>query len=147
MKILKLHGQPENKEIFRQVNQLENTLEKEIWDLRLGPAIWERLRDAIPEEVLIDNNKDLQNYLLMNIFSLEPKQFLVFMREILIKSDNGKRLMDNMIDSIKRMFRDEEYESAVEKFRDDLDNITDETDDDDLRDMLGGLGIGLSDED
>jgi hypothetical protein len=122
----------------------ENTLEREIWDLRLGPAIWNRLRDAIPTDVLVDNDKTLQNFLFMNIFSLEPKEFLVFMKEVISGSDNGKRLMDEMVESIKEMFRKEDYEASMNQFQNDLKDISDDTNEDDLGDFLNGLGISLS---
>jgi hypothetical protein len=150
LKILTAHGQPdydkhpEERELYRQVKQHENTLEKEVWDLRLGPAIWARLRDSFPDEVLEENNKDLQNYLLMNIFSLPAKKFLVFMKEVISGSDSGKRLITTMVESIKQMFRDEDYQSAIGSFNDELDDATDETEEGDLGDFLGGLGISLS---
>jgi hypothetical protein len=149
LKVFKAHGQSDpskknEKELYKQVAKHENTLEKEVWDLRLGPAIWARLRESFPDEVLEENNKDLQNYLFMNIFSLSAKKFLVFMKEVISGSDKGKRLVSTMVESIKQMFRDEDYQSAIGSFNDDLDDITDETDNEDLGDFLGGLGISLS---
>jgi len=149
LKVFKAHGQSDpsknnEKELYRQVAKHENTLEKEVWDLRLGPAIWTRLRESFPIEVLEENNKDLQNYLFMNIFSLPAKKFLVFMKEVISGSDNGKRLIATMVQSIKQMFRDEDYKEAIGSFNDELDDATDETDEGDLGDWLGNLGIGLS---
>jgi len=149
LKVFKSHGQGDpskknEKALYAQVAKHENTLEKEVWDLRLGPAIWARLRESFPDEVLEENNKDLQNYLFMNIFSLPAKKFLVFMKEVISGSDSGKRLIITMVQSIKQMFRDEDYQSAIGSFNDDLEDATDETDEGDLGDFLGDLGISLS---
>lgn len=139
-KILTAHGQSE-KNVYNQVKQYENTLEKEVWDLRLGPAIWNRIRESIPEEVLIENDKKLQNYLFMNIFKLPTKEFLVFMKEVISNSNNGKRLMSNMVESIKQMLRNEDYEQSMEQFQDDLEDISDETKDESIEDFLRRIGI------
>jgi hypothetical protein len=143
VELFALQGRPD--EDFEDVESSEDTLEKEMWDLRLGPAIWDRIRNQFPEDVLTDENKvELQNYLITEIFKLPAKNFLVFMREVISGSQKGKRLMGELMDGIEKMFNDEEYESAVQSFQNDLDDITDETDDDDLKDFLGGLGIDMS---
>jgi len=145
--IYKAWGQTKDKNLYRQVNRLENTLDKEVWDLRLGPAIWNRLRQSIPERVLLADDKKVQNYLFMNIFKMgseNTKKFLVFMKEVISNSENGKRLMEDMVNSIEEMLRNEDYEESLQDFNNNLEDITDETDDDDLRDFLGGLGIDLS---
>ena len=54
----------------KKVIELEDTLEKEMWDLRLGPAIWDRVRASFPEEVLTKNGKELQNYLFKLFFAV-----------------------------------------------------------------------------
>ncbi len=111
----------------------------------MGPAIWDRVRSQFPEEILTNEDKiELQNFLITEIFKLPAKNFLVFMKEVISGSANGKRLMNELMDGIQKMLNDEEYENAVQSFQNDLDNISDETDDDDLKDFLGGLGIDLS---
>jgi hypothetical protein len=117
-------------------------MEKEIWDLRLGPAIWDRIRSQFPEEIVVDENKrELQNFLLTKIFKLPARQFLVFMKEVISGSEQGKRLMSQMLDAINQMFNDIDYEEAMSQFDDDLDQISDNTDDNELDDFLGSLGI------
>jgi hypothetical protein len=154
MELFAIQGRPtdeegnEDAEAWSDVESSEDTLEKEMWDLRLGPAIWDRIRRQFPEEILTDENKiELQNYLLVEIFKLPSKQFLVLMKEILSGSDNGKRLLNELMGGIDQMFKDQDYQDAINAFNEDLNNITDETDDDDLGDFLGGLGIRLSDDD
>jgi hypothetical protein len=142
LELFAIQGRPEDEETYDEVESSEDTLEKEMWDLRLGPAIWDRLRNQFPDEILIDENKkELQNYLLVEIFKLPAKKFLVFMREVLQGTDKGKRLMNELMDGINKMFNDQEYEDAVSVFRSDLEDITDETEGSDINSFLNSLGI------
>lgn len=154
MELFAIQGKPkdeegnEDDESWSEIEGSEDTLEKEVWDLRLGPAIWDRIRRQFPEEILTDENKvELQNYLLVEIFKLPAKHFLVFMKEVISESENGKRLMNELMQGIDQMFKDQNYQDAVAAFNEDLNNITDNTDNEDLGDFLGGLGIRLSDDD
>ncbi len=152
LELFAIQGRPEGDEGFEDVEQSEDTLEKEMWDLRLGPAIWDRIRNQFPEDILTDENKvELQNYLLTEIFKLPAKKFLVFIKEVLSGSDRGKRMMNELMDGINKMFNDQDYEESVSMFRDDLDDATEETESDDIDDFLRSLGIegrvGYDDED
>jgi hypothetical protein len=85
LELFAIQGRPRDEEgneseEWGEIESSEDTLEKETWDLRLGPAIWDRVRNQFPEEILTDENKaELQNYLLVEIFKLPSKQFLVFL--------------------------------------------------------------------
>lgn len=152
LELFAIQGRPEDEDTYDEVESSEDTLEKEMWDLRLGPAIWDRLRNQFPEDILIDENKrELQNYLLVEIFKLPAKKFLVFMREVLQGTENGKRLMNELMDGINKMFNDQAYEDAVSIFRSDLEDVTDESEPDDINSFLNSLGIrgniDLDDED
>jgi hypothetical protein len=141
LELFALQGRPE--ENFSDVETSEDTLEKEMWDLRLGPAIWDRIRNQFPQDILVDENKvELQNYLLVEIFKLPAKKFLVFMKEVLGGTNRGKQLMDELMEGINQMFRDQDYEESVARFRDDLEDITDETESEDINSWLSSLGIG-----
>jgi hypothetical protein len=142
LELFAIQGRPEDEETYDEVESSEDTLEKEMWDLRLGPAIWDRLRNQFPEDILIDENKkELQNYLLVEIFKLPAKKFLVFMREVLQGTEKGKRLMNELMEGINRMFNDQAYEDAVSVFRNDLEDVTDESEPDDINSFLNSLGI------
>lgn len=145
LELFAIQGRPEDEVNFEDIENTEDTLEKEMWDLRLGPAIWDRIRSQFPEDILTDEDKvELQNYLLVEIFKLPAKKFLVLMKEVLSQSDRGKQLLNNLMSSINRMLNDEEYEDSTMEFRDELDDITNDTDEDSLNDFLGNLGISLS---
>jgi len=152
MELFAIQGRPTDEEgndleSWSEIEGSEDTLEKEIWDLRLGPAIWDRVRSQYPESILTDENKiELQNYLLVEIFKLPAKQFLVFMKEVISGSENGKRLMNELVDGIDKLFKDQDYQDAIEAFNEDLNDVTDNTDDDDLSDFLNDLGVKLPDD-
>jgi hypothetical protein len=148
MELISYAGDPDDLETFNAVQQSEDTLEKEVWDLRLGPAIWERMRKQFPEDILTDVNKmHLQNRLLMTIFKLPAKNLLVFAKEVVSGSENGKRLMNELMLGIEQLLRDQDYQTAMAAFNDDLDDVADDFTDDDMRNLLGDLGISLSDDD
>jgi hypothetical protein len=126
-------------------------LSYEIWDLRLGPAIWRRLYESFPIETLEEQNKNLQNYIMMEIFALPAKKFLVLMKEIMGETDRGKRLIALIYGGIVKMLRDEDYEDAMEQYQTELDSMSNNTNDDqllnDLNGFLGDKGISLSKDD
>lgn len=143
LELFALQGRPEGD--FTDIEDTEDTLEKEMWDLRLGPAIWDRIRRQFPEDIFTDENKiELQNYLLVEIFKLPAKKFLVFMKEVLGGSDRGKKMMNQLMDGINKMFNDQEYEDSVAMFRDDLEDATEETEDGDIDSYLKSIGISGS---
>jgi hypothetical protein len=153
LELFALQGRPEGEIDFEDVESSEDTLEKEMWDLRLGPAIWDRVRSQFPEDILTDENKiELQNYLLVEIFKLPARKFLVLIKEVLSGSERGKQMMNELMDGINKMFNDQDYEDSIAMFRDNLDDANDETSENDLRNTFGNLnfdelGISFSGED
>jgi len=148
LELFAIQGRPEGDEGFEDVEQSEDTLEKEMWDLRLGPAIWDRIRSQFPEEIVTDENKvELQNYLLVEIFKLPAKQMLILMKEVISGSEKGKELMGKILIGIQKMFNDENYEDVMSKFHDELESMENEVSDKDLGNFLSNLGIGLSSDD
>jgi hypothetical protein len=144
--IAALHGQPKDRNIAAQVMELEDTLQKEIWDLRLGPAIWDIIRDSFPDETITDEDKvGLQLIFFQKIVAKPAKEFLVFVREILSRSESGKRLMGHLYDIINGEINDYDYRESMRQFDEELNKSSDNIDDNDLSDFLGDLGIDLSD--
>ena len=146
MEVFAIQGQPEDQDIFQQVSQHEDTLEKEMWDLRLGPAIWDRIRGQFPIEILTDENKvEIQNYLLVEIFKLPARRFLILMKEVVSGSETGKRLIQQIVSGIEQMLNNQSYEETMSQFEDDLETLDDDTNEDDFRGWLNSLGVDLPD--
>ena len=49
MEYVSAHGLPSDPEFAEDVIGMEDTLPAEIWDLRLGPVIWEKFMEAYPQ--------------------------------------------------------------------------------------------------
>ena len=146
MELFSHQGEPEDKDLFQQVMQHEDTLEKEMWDLRLGPAIWDRIRSKFPEDVLTDETKSIiQLMVFQHIFKKPAKEFLVFMKEVVSNSENGNRLMETLVRAIEEDINNYEYEETMAEFDEDLTNVSDDTDNDELKNFISGIpGISLS---
>jgi len=144
MEVLAIHGEPEVGGI--EVGMSEDTLEKEIWDIRLGPSIWDRIRGQFPEEILLDENqRHLQNFLLIAIFKLPARDFLVFVKEVLSGSDRGQNMMTQLMDGVRASFNEEETPDVAE-FQAEVEEAAGETEDGDLNAFLRNLGIGAAEE-
>lgn len=143
-----LHGQPEDMDLARRVMDKEDTMEKEIWDLRLGPAIWDRIRNTYSEDILTDQNRAFMQLLVFNHIVEKPaKEFLVLAKEIISNSETGKNLVNTLIKAIDEKIKNYDYKKTMGEFDDAINKISDQTDKNDLKDFLGGLGISMSDED
>ena len=91
----------------------EDTLPAEVWDLRLGPVIWEKFIESYPEDLLDSEDYGrIKNYLYYNIVSLEPEPFIGLAKEILSGSPKGKEMVARIVDDIKKQLKDEDYEDA-----------------------------------
>ena len=146
MEVVAIQGRPKDDEgnemDFSDVESSEDTLDKEMWDLRLGPAIWKRVRNQFPEETLLEEDKyRLQLILFSHIIQKPAKEFLVLMKEVLSNSEQGKRLLSILYKAIQEQIQDFDYEETMRQFDDELNDVSDDTDDDDLDDFLNGLGI------
>jgi hypothetical protein len=95
-------GNALDQERYMQAKSMEDTIDKELWDLRLGPAIWDKVLERIPVELVTDKNTyGYQNFLLMEIFSLPAKKMLVLLKEVVAQTPVGDRLLNELIDAIK----------------------------------------------
>ena len=153
LELVALHGRNRdeegNEEDFTDIEESEDTLEKEMWDLRLGPAIWDRIRSKFPEDVLTDETKAvIQLIVFQHIFKKPAKEFLVFMKEVVSNSETGNRLIETLVRGIEEDINNYDYEQTMSEFDDELTDITDQTDNDELKDFILGIpGISLPNDD
>ena len=90
--------------------QQEDLLHKEMWDLRLGPSMWDRIRSQFPEEILVDETLvEHQNYLITEIFKLPAKTFLIFIKEVLTGSEKGKKYMSKLMKNVYENINQNEF--------------------------------------
>jgi hypothetical protein len=136
--VLGTQGLPDDPKAAEMVMGSEDTLPYEIWDLRLGPVIWEKFTEAYPERLFEDDLREIQNYLFSRFSMLSTEEFFEVAREILKSTDKGKQILNRMVDEIIEELRQYDLEDALSDYDDDDD------DDDEFRDFLGDLGISLS---
>jgi len=143
--LISLHGRIINNESidYSEVEESEDTVEKEIWDWRLGPPIWDRIIKQLPDDVLIDDEKrKILPFIFMELFSLPNNNFLSFMKEILSGSDKGKKMMSEFIERIDDIWIKDTFHSEDRyDFRDEITDVSNDIDEDDLYGFLGDLGI------
>jgi len=137
--VLGTQGLPDDPKQAEMVMASQDTLPYEIWDLRLGPVIWEKFLEVYPDELFEDDLREIQNYLFSRFSALSTEQFFELAKEILSGTEEGKRAVKAMVDEIIQEIKDDEYEESMGQFRDD-----DEDEGFDLDDFLDGLGIGPS---
>ena len=135
--VLGTQGLPDDPKAAEMVMGSQDTLPYEIWDLRLGPVIWERFTAAYPEDLYEDDMREIQNYLFSRFSALSTEEFFEVAREIIGDSEKGQKIVKRMVDEIVEELRQYDLEDA-------LGDSDDEEDDDEFRGFLGGLGIDLS---
>ena len=127
------HGLPSDPSTAEAVIGMEDTLPAEVWDLRLGPVIWEKFRDAYPQELFTSQDRRrLQNYFYFKFVNLPAEQFMDVAKKILSGSDEGKQIVKQMVDEIVQELKDEDYEEASGE-----DRVT--SDDDFATDVLSTI--------
>ena len=137
--VMGTQGLPDDPKSAEMVMSQTDTLPYEIWDLRLGPVIWEKFTEAYPDKLYEDDMREIQNYLFSRFSALTTEAFFEVAKMILSGSNEGKKIVSNMVDEIIEELKTEDYEDAMSQFDDD-----DEDDNDGLSGFLGDLGISLS---
>lgn len=138
--VLGTQGLPDDPRAAEMVMGAEDTLPYEVWDLRLGPVIWEKFTEAYPDKLFEDDMREIQNYLFSRFSSLTTDEFFEVARMILSGSEEGKKIVSNMVDEIIDELKGYDYEDAMSQYSDD----DDDDDEGGLEDFLGDLGISLT---
>lgn len=143
MELMGTQGLPDDPRSAEMVMNATDTLPAEVWDLRLGPVIWQKFRDAYPAKLHNEDLKHIQNYLFSRFSSLDTEEFFEVAREILKGSDLGKRIISKMVEQIIEDLQSEDYEEDQynREWGDENDN------DNGLDNFLGSLGISMSPDD
>jgi hypothetical protein len=136
--VLGTAGLPDDPKAAEMVMGQTDTLPYEVWDLRLGPVIWDKFKSSYPERLFEDDMREIQNYLFSRFSALSTDEFFEVAKMILSGSDEGKQIVDKMVNEIISELKQQDYDDAMSQYRNDDD------DDIDLDDLLGDLGISLT---
>ena len=147
MEILGTQGLPDDPKQAEMVMASTDTLANEIWDLRLGPVLWEKFIESYPEKLFDEDKRWIQNYLFARFSALTAEEFFKLAKAILRGDAKATQILDRMVteivDHLKETHDDEDYGSEES----DSDVASPDDDDDDLGDLddfLGSLGISRS---
>ena len=106
MEILGTQGLPDDPRSAEMVMSKTDTIPSEIWDLRLGPIIWEKFYESYPNKLFDEDLRYIQNYLFSRFSALDTQEFFKVAKEILRGSELGKvivnKLVNQIIDDLKR---------------------------------------------
>lgn len=145
MEVFATQGLPDDEKQARKVMDSEDTLVGEVWDLRLGPVIWEKFRNAYPMELMQDDKTEIQNYLFAEFASMEAKDMFRLAKNILAGNDEGQEELERIVKDIINQISKEDYEETLPP---DYDEGSDEGGDEDVAtiepeggDVLGSLDI------
>lgn len=136
------HGLPKDPGMAQKVMGQTDVLSNEPMQLRIGPEIVEKIRFALPDEMFEPENKGLINWFHIQLYQIEPKEFLAIIGNAISNDDTKVSKAKSRFEEIMKeaMELKSEYDNYKEDKGEDSDGGDDE-DDDDLDDFLGSLGI------
>jgi hypothetical protein len=147
MEIIATQGLPDDKRQADMVMGVTDTLPMEIWDLRFGPVIWERLIATYPDRLYDEDYKHIHNYLFSRISKLSTKEFANLMNMVIKQDPRASQVIERMVQEIEQHLRNEDWEE--EEYNREMDNYNDEGDGGDkgdFDDFLRSLGISPSED-
>ena len=108
MELLSAHGLPKNKKVADYVINKADFLAAEPWDMRMGPAIWGKFTDAVPAD-----DFGLKHHAYTHLASLPANEFNNQMKEIMAGTKRGKKIVEDIINSVKHDLHEEEFNNAM----------------------------------
>ena len=145
MEVLGTQGLPDDPKQAEMVMASTDTLANEVWDLRLGPVLWEKFLTAYPERLFEEDKKFIQSYLFARFSALSADEFFKLAKMILRGDAKATSILDRMVTEIvnhlNEVHSDDDEETSGYG---DKDDDIDPDDLSDLDDFLGSLGIDRS---
>lgn len=122
MEVLSSHGLPTDDKLREYVIGKADFLNAEPWDMRIGPAIWERFTEMIEPE-----DFNLKHHIYAEMCSLPVREFNKQMKEIMAGTKAGKNYIKEIVENIKNEMSLDEYEDAMKQIdsNDDYMNLDD----------------------
>jgi hypothetical protein len=145
MEVLGTQGLPDDPKQAEMIMASTDTLVNEVWDLRLGPVLWEKFLQAYPERLFEEDKKFIQSYLFARFSALSADEFFSLAKMILRGDAKATSILDKMVTEIVNHLN--EVHSDDDEETSDYGDEDDDTDPDDLSDLddfLGSLGIDRS---
>ena len=144
MEVLGTQGLPDDPKQAEMVMSSTDTLANEIWDLRIGPVLWEKFLAAYPERLFDEDKKFIQSYLFARFSALSADEFFKLAKMILRGDAKATSILDKMVTEIVNHLNDVHGDEDGEDYSDEDDDTMGPDDLSDLDDFLGSLGIDRS---
>ena len=112
MEVLATQGLPDDPRQAQMVMDSEDTLVAEVWDLRLGPVIWEKFRESYPYELMDDDKIEIQNYLFSEFSRMDAKDLFRLSKDILAGNEEGKEGLRDIVKGIMEEMKKQDYEES-----------------------------------
>jgi len=145
MEVLGTQGLPDDPKQAEMIMGSTDTLANEVWDLRLGPVLWEKFLTAYPERLFEEDKKFIQSYLFARFSALSADEFFKLAKMILRGDAKATSILDRMVTEIVNHLNEvhDDDDENSSNYGDEDDDI-DPDDLSDLDDFLGSLGIDRS---
>jgi len=108
MELMSTDSLPDDENLSKYVLGKADFVDAEIWDLRIGPGIWEKFLDAIGE-----SEWDVRHYLYNRVTKMPAQEFNEFMKEILSGTKKGKQKLVDLANSVKKDIANYEYHKST----------------------------------
>jgi hypothetical protein len=129
MEIFSMHGLPEDERIAEFVMGKADFLSAEPWDMRLGPALWERFTTHFTPE-----NFHLKHNVYTELAALPVDEFNQKMREIMAHTKAGQQIINDMCEACSKRIQEDAYRDEIGD--DDSDGFSlNDLDDIDINDL------------
>jgi hypothetical protein len=106
-----LKGLPDDKDKAYYVMKKSDFKMAEIWDSRLGTALWEQISPLLED---VDENVGL-NFHFMEMSMLDTPKFNEFMQEIFAHTNRGKRYFDELVENILKKKDEDDFNDYIEQ--------------------------------
>ena len=133
------HGLPKEPGLRQKVQAQVDTLANEPMQLRIGPEIVERLRNALPDSMFDESNKGLINWFHILLYQIPAQEFLEIIGNAISEDESKIKKATSRFEEIMREAID--MKSEFEDYKEEEDIDSDEDDEDNLDDFLSSLGI------
>lgn len=106
--MISTYGLPDDTESAKRVVNIADALENDPWNMRFGPAMWNRIVSSVPKF-----QSENFPYFYKALVELPVEEFSVLMKEVFAGTKSGKKEIENLYNRSR-------YEDEYNKFTNDL---------------------------
>jgi hypothetical protein len=135
------HGLPQDAELRQKVQGQTDILSNEPMQLRIGPEIVEKFRQALPDSMFDESNKGLINWFHIVLYQIPAEEFLQIIGNAISEDESKVKIATSKFEEIMKEAKQMKEEFEEYKEEEEIDSDSDDDDEEGLDDFLGSLGI------